>query len=111
MRSPHAQALIASLDSDGDGTVSLHEFVELSRVTGLSKSTMRQRFREHDHGESGLLTSEQMFEVLRCLREEVMRRRERANRDGGGVGATSVPLLDADAAAILAAGSAAGGTR
>jgi len=61
-------ALIKEIDTDGNGTISLSEFVELSKRTGLSKVQMRARFREKDFGNAGQLSLDQMREVLNELR-------------------------------------------
>jgi len=61
-------ALIKEIDTDGNGTISLPEFVELSKRTGLSKVQMRARFREKDFGNAGQLGLDQMREVLNELR-------------------------------------------
>ena len=63
-------ALIAALDTDGDDSISLSEFCQLSKRTGLSKAQMRARFRDKDFGNAGVLNVEQMREVLQELREE-----------------------------------------
>lgn len=62
-------ALIKEIDTDGSGTISLAEFVELSKRTGLSKVQMRARFREKDYGNAGELTLDQMREVLHEVRD------------------------------------------
>ena len=41
-------------DSCRDGTISIIEFVELWRTTGLSKPVLRQHFRRRDLGNVGL---------------------------------------------------------
>ena len=63
-------ALFDSYDADGSGTITIDEFCELSKTTGLSKSQMRSRFRDVDIGSSGHLKMGQMREVLIGLREE-----------------------------------------
>ena len=63
-------ALIAALDANGDDAISLTEFCQLSKRTGLSKAQMRARFRDKDYGNAGVLNVEQMREVLQELREE-----------------------------------------
>ena len=62
--------LIEKLDADGNGLISLQEFMELSKITGLSKASMRARFRDKDFGNAGELNREQMVEVLEELRYE-----------------------------------------
>ena len=64
------EALINALDVDGDQRISITEFVELSKSTGLSKVQMRERFRDKDFGNTGFLTMVQMKEVLNEMRCE-----------------------------------------
>ena len=54
------EALVNAIDADGDNRISLGEFMELHKSTGLSKAQMRQRFRDKDFGNSGNLTMQQM---------------------------------------------------
>jgi len=72
------EALVAALDRDGDGSISISEFLQLSKVTGLSKAQMRARFREKDYGNSGSLNMQQMREALFDLRADGARRTRRA---------------------------------
>ena len=78
-------ALICALDTDGNGKISLAEFVELSTVTGLGRFNMRARFRDKDLGNSGELTIEQMREVLQELRDDVSKGRVAASGSMGVV--------------------------
>ena len=64
------ESLITSLDVDGDGRINITEFLELAKSTGLSKVSMRARFRDKDFGNAGFLTMQQMRDILRDLREE-----------------------------------------
>ena len=43
-------------DSCRDGTISINEFVELWKTTGLSKPVLRQHFRRRDLGNVGQLS-------------------------------------------------------
>ena len=58
-------ALIREIDTNNSNTISLSEFLELSKRTGLSKVQMRARFRDKDYGNAGMLSIDQMREVLR----------------------------------------------
>jgi Ca2+-binding EF-hand superfamily protein len=71
------EALVKALDRDGDGTISIGEFCELGKITGLSKVQMRARFRDKDFGNSGQLNMQQMRELLQDLREEYHARARR----------------------------------
>ena len=73
--------LIEKLDADGNGLISLQEFMELSKITGLSKASMRARFRDKDFGNAGELNREQMVEVLEELRYEAKLRGTHAKKD------------------------------
>jgi hypothetical protein len=73
-------ALCQALDADGNGKISIGEFVSLSATTGMSERMMRQRFREKDLGNSGELTMEQMREVLQEMRDAGRAKREKAER-------------------------------
>ncbi|MBT7301484.1 MAG: hypothetical protein HN849_18315, partial [Victivallales bacterium] len=42
-------ALIESLDADGNGSISISEFMGLCKLTGLGKAHMRRKFREKDY--------------------------------------------------------------
>ena len=42
--------LFALFDEDGNGKISIGEFCELSKASGLSKAQMRAKFREKDLG-------------------------------------------------------------
>lgn len=75
-------ALIDALDVDGNGRISLAEFCEMSTVTGLSRATMRARFRDKDLGNAGELSVEVMRELLAELRQESKARASQL-RDGG----------------------------
>ena len=66
-------ALIAKLDTDGNGTISVAEFCELGKHTGLSPAKMRQKFREVDLGNTGELTAAQMHDVFHSLRDDMAR--------------------------------------
>ena len=70
-------ALIEALDEDGNGKISIREFCELSKASGLSKAQMRAKFREKDLGNSGELTKEQTGELLQEMREEIVRQKEK----------------------------------
>ena len=48
----------------------MNEFLTLSKPTGLSKMALRVRFREKDYGNSGVLSVQDMKEVLSALRGE-----------------------------------------
>jgi len=85
-------ALIKEIDTDGSNSISLSEFVELSKRTGLSKAQMRQRFRDKDFGNSGSLTLGQMREVLQELRAEA---KLRMTRRGNSSAADAGPAADA----------------
>jgi len=69
-------ALIAKLDTDGNGTISVAEFCELGKHTGLSPAKMRQKFREVDLGNTGELTAAQMHDVFHSLRDDMARHQE-----------------------------------
>ena len=56
----------------GNGTISVTEFCELSKSTGLSKAAMRAMFKHKDVGNSGELSYAQMCEVLQELRRKKM---------------------------------------
>ena len=71
-------ALIQQLDADGSNSISITEFCELSKRTGLSKAQMRARFRDKDFGNAGVLSVEQMREVLQEMRAE---QRLRSNKN------------------------------
>ena len=62
--------LIQQLDKDGSNDISISEFCELGKRTGLSRATMRARFRAKDFGNTGVLHADQMREVLNDLRQE-----------------------------------------
>ena len=64
------EELVAALDVDSSGTISVNEFVELSRSTGLTKVQLRARFRDKDYDNTGTLNMNQMMDVLHELREE-----------------------------------------
>ena len=64
------EELVAALDVDSSGTISVNEFVELSRRTGLTKVQLRARFRDKDYDNTGTLNMNQMVDVLHELREE-----------------------------------------
>jgi Ca2+-binding EF-hand superfamily protein len=64
------KALIAALDTDGNGSISVEEFCELSKSTGISRVQLRAHFREKDHYKTGQLDQAQMREVLEELRVE-----------------------------------------
>ena len=70
--------LIRALDKDGNGRISLTEFCELSKITGLNRSQMREHFRAADLGNSGELSLDQMREVLRTLRREASKARAKS---------------------------------
>lgn len=82
------EALIKTLDKDGDGTISFREFCELSKATGFPRNDLRVRFRDTDLGSTGELTTDQMREVLHELREEMIRSQTeailKADAEGGG---------------------------
>lgn len=63
-------ALIASLDTDGNGSISISEFMGLCKLTGLGKAHMRRKFREKDCGNAGELNQHQMREILEELRSD-----------------------------------------
>jgi hypothetical protein len=50
--------------------ISIDEFCELSKHTGLAKAQMRASFREADIGHAGQLSPELVSEVLQQLRNE-----------------------------------------
>ena len=78
-------ALIVSLDTDGDGTINIHEFEALSKTFGLSKAQMKARFREKDLGNTGQLDHDQMVQVIRELRDERrLSEASQAEKAGGG---------------------------
>ena len=63
-------ALIESLDADGNGSISISEFMGLCKLTGLGKAHMRRKFREKDYGNAGELNQHQMREILEELRSD-----------------------------------------
>ena len=71
-------ALIESIDADKSGTIDVNEFCGLAKVAGLSKMQMRQKFRDKDFGNAGVLSLAQMRQVLHELRLEDRARKERA---------------------------------
>ena len=62
--------LIADLDVDGDGKITLQELSALSGNLGFSKVQLRGNFRRKDVANAGYLDVDQMHDVLTELRKE-----------------------------------------
>lgn len=95
-------ALIEKLDEDGNGTISMSEFLTLAKTMGLPKSEMRERFRAADLGNRGELSIAQMGAVLGELKQRTSRREQNGididgseqasfRRRGEGVRGRSMP--------------------
>ena len=91
-------ALVAALDTDGNGQISLSEIMGLCKSTGIGKAEMRRKFREKDHGNANELNFHKVREILQELRSESKRKKERednVNRIATSMSFKSVRVCDA----------------
>ena len=58
------QSLFGALDTDSHGTVELHEFVQLTKVTGIPKERLAELFREKDVDGSGSLDHDEFRALM-----------------------------------------------
>lgn len=66
--------MIEALDTDGSGTISKSEFLQLSKLMGLNPADCRLRFREADVAHAGELSISKTGAVLQQIRQEDAKR-------------------------------------